>query len=45
MKNGYDLEGNVLFNDTLNTFHLRLCGVGGYDLCRKSYSQHRAVRM
>ena len=21
------LEGNVLFNDALNTFHLRLCGV------------------
>ena len=21
-------EGNVLFNDTLNTFHLRLYGVG-----------------
>ena len=21
-------EGNVLFNDALNTFYLRLCGVG-----------------
>ena len=21
-------EGNILFNDSLNTFYLRLCGVG-----------------
>ena len=26
------LEGNVLFNDALNTFYLRLYGVGYYNL-------------
>ena len=27
-QNGRRKEGNVLFNDTLNTFYLRLYGVG-----------------
>ena len=29
------MQGNVLFNDTLNTFYLRLYGVGGQDRCKE----------
>ena len=34
------MEGNVLFNDTLNTFYLHLCGIG-HDIIKDHSNSER----